>query len=475
MSGTVTSSVPQPVLGANGFVAPAESAILAGVQADWQTAFGGTLEFSTQSGSQTNPTPQGQLSAAEAAIIGDSNALFLLYVNLVDPALSSGRMQDAIGRIYFMTRIAAEPTVVTVTVTGLENVQIPAGALIQDSSGYTYSCTAAVKIPASGTATTTFANTVNGPLACAPQTFKIAQTIFGWDTAISTAAGVLGANVESAADFEARRADSVAINANCVLNAILGNVLAVGNVIDAYVIDNASNMAATIGGVTLAANSLYVCVTGGLASAVAQAIWTKKAPGCSYNGNTTVTVTDPNPIYTTPPSYQVSFETSTPTTTWFFVQIPNSALVPSNAQSLVAGAILNAFVGGDGGARARIGSTVYASRFYAGIAALGTWAQIVSLQLGTTAASFTGSISGNTLTVSAVAGGTLAIGQMLVDQGGVIAAGTTITAGSGASWTVSIPQTVASEAMNSVAMANSITYNINQAPTTATNNIILAV
>ena len=56
----------------------------------------------------------------------------------------------------------------------------------------------------------------------------------------------------------------------------------------------------------------------------------------------------------------------------------------------------------------------------------------------TSAATFTGSISGTTLTVSSVTG-TVKIGQIVT--GGTVAAGTYITAGSGSSWTVSVSQT----------------------------------
>ncbi len=56
-----------------------------------------------------------------------------------------------------------------------------------------------------------------------------------------------------------------------------------------------------------------------------------------------------------------------------------------------------------------------------------------------TSAVFTGSISGNTLTVASVISGTIAVGQALNGPG--LAVGTTITAGSGTSWTVSQNQT----------------------------------
>jgi len=56
----------------------------------------------------------------------------------------------------------------------------------------------------------------------------------------------------------------------------------------------------------------------------------------------------------------------------------------------------------------------------------------------TSAATFTGTTSGTTLTVSSVSG-TINIGQLVT--GGTIAAGTYITAGSGSSWTISVSQT----------------------------------
>jgi hypothetical protein len=60
--------------------------------------------------------------------------------------------------------------------------------------------------------------------------------------------------------------------------------------------------------------------------------------------------------------------------------------VPSNATALITAAITAAFYGTDGGQRARIGSWLFHSRFYAGIAALGSWAQIYSIKVGITTA-----------------------------------------------------------------------------------------
>lgn len=70
-------------------------------------------------------------------------------------------------------------------------------------------------------------------------------------------------------------------------------------------------------------------------------------------------------------------------------------------------------------------------------------------------ASVTGSISGNTFTVSNVSSGTLAIGQTISGTG--VAGGTTITGGSGTSWTVSPSQTVGPISITAVVSSTSIT------------------
>lgn len=442
----MTTNVPVPVFGATGFVAPAESAILAGVQADQQAAFGGNLNPSLT-------TPQGQLATSEAAIIGDCNDQFLALANGVDPAFAAGRMQDAIGRIYYITRNPAQATVVTATCAGLVGVTIPVGAMAQDQGGNTYTCTKAGTIPISGNIALTFACTTTGPIACPIGYLNaIYQAIPGWDSITNAVAGVEGNVVQSRADFEYMRSQSVALNAQGSLPSVLAAVFQVAGVLDAYAAQNdtssqsgavvtgsiagttltvtavasgvlavgqtvvgtgvvqgtlitalgtgtggtgtyainisqtvaSESLSVAVGGVALAANSLYVAAYGGLAQAIGQAIWNKKSPGCNYNGNTTVTVVDTgNGIYNPPcPSYLVTFETPIATPVLFAIAMQLNSNAPANAVALVQAAVIQSFTGADNGPRARIGSWIFASRFYANIAALGSWALIYSIQVG---------------------------------------------------------------------------------------------
>ena len=97
------SSVPKLKFTTAGVTVPAETDVLAGVQADMNAAFGGGLNPALE-------TPQGQLASSQAAIIGDKNNEIAYFVNQVDPQYSADRFQDAIARIYFLTRKPATST-----------------------------------------------------------------------------------------------------------------------------------------------------------------------------------------------------------------------------------------------------------------------------------------------------------------------------------------------------------------------------
>ena len=423
-------------------------------------------------------TPQGQLCVAETAEIENKNADVLTYVAGVDPATSSGRMQDGIARIYFLTRNPAQPTTVFCDCVGLAGTVIPAGALARDTDGNVYSCVSGGTIPIGGTISLQFANTVTGPVPCAATTLnQLYQQVTGWESVNNPLDGVIGSNVETATEFEQRREATVAANANGTLPAIRGSVLSVPGVQDCYVTDNSTGAPVTVGGVTLPAGVLYVCVAGGNTTSVAQAIWKKKSPGCPYfAGNTSVTIYDTLSGLAVPPAYVVTFNEAATLPLVMTVQILNSSNVPSNAAALIQAAILNAFSGGDGGPSPKIGSTQYSGRYYAAVAALGEWAELAEILLGTSnspSATLTGaSISGTTLTAT-VATGSLAIGDTI--QGVGVVDGTQIVSGTGP-WVINNSQTVASEAMVGVRpTAGKATININQIPALTAPNITLAL
>jgi hypothetical protein len=479
----VATNVPPITFTANGWIIPATSAVLAGEQADIDAAFGGNLNFA-------DTTPQGQLATSLSAIIANTDQTFLFYTQMTDPAYSFGRMQDAIGRFYFLERDPAEPTTLQVSCSGLTGAVIPVGALISDASGNLYAATGTGVILAGGTVTVQFACTVAGAVAV-PSAVTIYQAQPGWDS-VALLSGIQGVETETRQSFEQRRQDSVAGNSFGAIGSIIGAVAKVPGVTDYWGYDNVNPAPTTVSGVAVPAKSIFVSVAGGAAAAVAQAIWSKKAPGCGYGGNTTVVVYDQNPLLSPPyPAYNVTFQVAVPLQLLFNVTLVNGPLIPSNASQLVQQALIAAVTQGvtpSGGGqivpglRARIASVIYATQYIQAINQLGPWAQVAAIQVGsanTPGATFTGAISGNTLTVSGSVVGTVGIGQTLSDGSGAVLNGTVITglgSGSGGAGTyvVNNPQTVAPEPMaSSAANQPNVAVTGAQEPQLVSANIIV--
>ena len=85
----MSTSVPQIQFTDAGLVIPQESAILAGTQADMNSAFGGGLNPALN-------TPQGQLASSQAAIVADKDSQIAYTVQQFDPQYAEGRFQDAL-------------------------------------------------------------------------------------------------------------------------------------------------------------------------------------------------------------------------------------------------------------------------------------------------------------------------------------------------------------------------------------------
>lgn len=442
------SSVPKLKFTTAGVTVPAETDVLAGVQADMNAAFGGGLNPALE-------TPQGQLASSQAAIIGDKNNEIAYFVNQVDPQYSADRFQDAIARIYFLTRKPATSTAVQATLTGISGTVVPAGTLAQDTDGNTYVNAGDVTIGVTGTVTAEFQNIQTGPIPCAAGTLtQVYQAIPGWDAITNAADGVMGSVVESRADFEYRRKNSVALNGKGTPQAIYANVFDVDNVLDVYVKDNTAGQAlftGAIAGTTLtvsamqpggsivvgsvvtgtgvtastivtafgtgtggagtytvnnsqtvsseamaapavavgvtnypmAPHSVYVAVVGGIDADIASAIWRKKDLGCDYNGNTSVIVKDASGYNFPQPTYTVKFQRPAALPVKYEVNIVNDPTLPSNIVALVKAAIIARFNGADGTSRERIGSSIFASRYYAPVSAVAANVAVVSILIGT--------------------------------------------------------------------------------------------
>ncbi|HAU4295876.1 baseplate J/gp47 family protein [Serratia nevei] len=359
----VSTAVPSVTFSATGIAVPDEIDILNGRLTDLDTAMGGGM-------SKSLTTPQGQIAMSDTAIIADKNDNLAWLVNQVNPDFSEGRMQDAIGRIYFIDRIAAIGTTVTATCTGLVGAVIPANSIAQDISGYLYYSLADATIPASGAVDVVFQNQTSGAIACPIGALNtIYRAVTGWSSVSNLAAGVLGNEVEGRANFEYRRKQSVAKNARNTLASVYAAVLAVDGVSDAYITDNktSSNVNKGVTNYSVLAHSIYVAVYGGSESGVGNAILNSAPPAVNMNGTTTFVVQDDENYVYPYPEYTIKWVTPAAVSVHFKVEIESNDSLPSNITSLVQQAIINAFSGEDGGTRARIGSKIFSGRYYSGV------------------------------------------------------------------------------------------------------------
>lgn len=373
----MATNVPPVEFTPDGLLVPQESEILAGVQADYNDAFGGNLNPALN-------TPQGQLASSTSAIVADANAQLAEFVNQVNPDTADGFMQDAIARIYFLERSPGAPTVVTCQVIGNFGTVIPAGSQAQDTSGNRYVSIEDAEIPVSGTIDVQFANVLDGPIPCPADTLTtIYKAIPGWDTVNNAADGVLGRLVETRAEFEFRRANSVALNAHGSKESIYGAVFDVDDVLDVFVTENVTDAPVLVPptNYSLLPHSVLVSVVGGESDDIANAIYTKKDLGCNMNGNTVVEVEDKS--YTPPyPVYEITFLRPTPLPIFFDVKLTDSDGLPSDIVAQVKAAIVAAFTGADGSQRARIGGVILASKYYTAVNRLGPEVSILSILIG---------------------------------------------------------------------------------------------
>ena len=345
-----------------GMTAPETAVLRDAVAANWEQAFNtgdGSPVLDTEAA-----TPAGQLVDAEAAYLAQVNAELLYLFAQLNPRTAEGVWQDALGYIYFLTRKVAQPTLVTVTCTGLQNTVIPAGAQMQDDDGVRYECQSETVIPAGGSVDVPFQCTEAGPIECPAGTLSSIVTVIpGWDTGVNQAAGVVGRNRESQADFENRRFASVAKNSHGSVLSLQGALADLDGVVDCQVLENPTSATVTKNGVSIPSHSVAICIYGGADSDIAETIYHKKDAGCGTTGNASVTHTATeagNAVYT------YSIVRPTPTDVHIEVEINKTQQTSATVEQDVIDAVIGDFLGSDsnsGNVRVGLAQTVYASRF----------------------------------------------------------------------------------------------------------------
>lgn len=396
-----TTNVPLPTFTPTGLSVPAPQAVLTGVQQDWVQAFA----IAGKSLNTELTTPQGQLQQAQAYMVSQFFAAMAQCVSNVDPMTSSGVYQDALGRIYFLTRQAATYATVAATVIGTPGQTLPAGSQAKSSDGSIWATTVAVVFGPSSSAAVTFQATVAGAgPAAAINDLSIYQQVPGWESVSNAAPSVPGTDTETRQAFEQRRYESVNIGGTGQAAAVRAAVGNVTGVTDAFVYNNGGDTAITYGETDypIPAHSIALVVSGGSDADVAAAINAKLDCGCGLPTaaglGTLVTVNVEDTVNYAPPypTYAVRFVRPLATTVYFTVNVANLTTLPADyivqVQEAVAAAFANGYRSADGTiniGRARIGGQIVAAEYNAPLLALGNITP-VSIFIGTSAAPASG-------------------------------------------------------------------------------------
>lgn len=387
---TYHTNVPTLTWTDDGITLPEPDAILNGFIQDVQNAFPDAVLYDSN-GKFLLSTPWGQLITSWAAVVLDKNNQIAFYANQVDPSYAMGRMQDGIGRIYFIERRPATYTEVVGLCRGGVSVLIPKGTYVADSANNKYRAKQDYTIGDDGTVNVTFICETKGAIECPANSLSMYEIITGWDSVSNPKAGVVGRNLESQQQFEQRRRQSVAGNSvnsvDSIMSALLTLTDANGNPVcqDVYVTENNLSEGITNGSVFLKPHSIYICVAA-LDSQeneqfIAKTIWNKKPPGCAMTGDKVVTIEDDSGLYSTAPTYKITYSYAVSVPIFFQIVMARSQDQPKNAADQIKNAVYNAFTGEDGSIRPRIGSRILASDFFRPVLAIGNWARVISIQI----------------------------------------------------------------------------------------------
>ena len=350
---------------ATGFYADDTETVRAAVAADWVTAFhkDGQVDLNTDP-----ETPAGQLIDSQTAAITEKDTELLYLCDQFDPAKNEGIFQDAIAKIYFLSRKAATPSTATITVRGLSGTVIPVNAQIMSSADDTiWQNVAAFTIGADGTGSGVFRCTTEGLISAAAGTLtRIMTVVAGWDTATNEHAAVVGTLEENRGQFELRRYSSVSLNSRGTAASVYARIMQLDDVIGCVVRENKTNQPKVIDGVTLSPHSVYVCVLGGNDGSIANAMYRTVSAGCDTNGTTDYLVEDD----TTGIKEMIHFQRPTDADITIRLKFPDAAGFSADDLVVIRQAVFNNFYGEDptvidGSIMARplMGDTIYAPRF----------------------------------------------------------------------------------------------------------------
>ena len=157
---------------------------------------------------------------------------------------------------------------------GTAGTTIPINSLVSTSdTGDQFSTEIEIILDGGGNGVVFASSVSTGPIQALAGTITSIDTpITGWDTCTNLADADIGTDEETDVELRARREQSVARDAQAIIDAIFAAVANIPGVTQTVVLENDTN---SVDGNGLPPHSFQVIVVGGTDEAIADAIWLK--------------------------------------------------------------------------------------------------------------------------------------------------------------------------------------------------------
>lgn len=370
-------TVPSIKITNQGIIAPSTQEVKNGLWQMFLQAFGTDLN-------QSEDTPQGQLVVSLTAIVQDERDKMIQLMNQFDPQYSTGIWQDAIGELYFLTRQEDTFSNAPILLEGLSGQVVPTGFQIGDQSGNIWQTTGDFIIDTGGSITGTVQCLTAGAIEAAPNAItNIIVALSGLDRVTNPSAAIAGLDEESKENFEIRRQESVAANAKNTDASVRGAIANLPSVVDVWVKSNPTDATVNFGSTNypVTRNSILISVVGGTDYDIAWQALVKAGTGCSFNGNTHVTVYDTDAYPQSPPEYSVTFLRPSNVMIYWRVKLLDLSKLTVEADLNIKAAIINAM--SIGSTRARIGGVLRAAAYICKISSIDSQIDLESVEIST--------------------------------------------------------------------------------------------
>lgn len=280
-------------------------------------------------------SPDGQING----VISESNANLWEIANdsynAYNPSAATGVSLSNLVQLNGITRLEAVSSRTQITLSGSSNTTIPLGSLVSTSdTGDQFATEQSVVLDGGGNGVVFVSSVEVGPITALAGTITSIDTpISGWDTCTNLANADIGTNEETDVELRARREQSVARDAQAIIDSIFAAVVNIPGVTQTVVLENDTNSVDVNG---LPPHSFQVIVVGGIDEAIALAIWLKKPAGILSFGTITTPVIDSQNI-----SHDISFSRPTTVDIYVDVTITTFSDYPTNGDDLIKQAFVD--------------------------------------------------------------------------------------------------------------------------------------